>query len=511
MKQEQWLKTRRHLLDSVKSQVKLRLGPSPRSLKTYSSQLDKQFQRSWESSEFKYLIQACRGASWLFLGDFHAYYQSQRAHLRILRNLDLSETVVFLECLRQSDERWIRLFWKNKITEAEFLKKTQWSEVWGFPWEHYRDLILHLKANRVLVKGLTTTPFLDQRLKLRDRMMAKVISSEFKSRPFRKAVVVVGEKHLYKNHLPLFIKKSLGEVFKNEVCIFQDNEDLYFRTHKKYKVGEVDVLRQQNNFCWNVSPPWVKWQSYLMHLEQTWDQELEEDCDYEDHIKAFVQWMGHDLGIRVSYNNLEVITPRYQRDLDTQIPSLVIKELIASERSFLLNARGKIYLSRPSVNHGAAMAGQYIHNQLSHRRKVFYKFPDDLERRIWVEAVGFFFSKWMNPSRKAESFEGFQIRLHSLDSKKIGPETMKLVSDLFIHGQKIKRGMRSKVKKTKGKHLISQLEACRFLGRIYGKAIFEALLSRRVSKRELMDWLNLPLEQKEFPKTFWEKIVPRLI
>lgn len=515
MKRAQWLKTRKDLLDSVKSQVNSRLGPPTKSLKDYANKIDHEFKKSWSLSHPAELVEQAERADLLFLSDFHAYYQSQRAHLRLLKQINLHQTIVFMECFRAEDSAAIDLFWADQVTEVEFLKLTQWEECWGFPWEHYRDLVLHLKEKQVLVRGLLTSSYYDLRLKARDRKMAQLIEQELQLYPSSRVVVIVGEKHLYKNHLPLEIKRRPLLLFKDEVVIFQDNEELYFKSQMEAPRWEPSVLKRKNNFCWNVSPPWVKWQSYLIYLEKTVDQELEEeDFDFEDHIKAFVSWMCHDLGLNVSFNQLEVLTPQSSKQPLSSIPPARLKELIGADRSFLLSPQGKIYLSRPSVNHAAAMAGQYIHSQLSQREKLFFDLPQDIERRLWIESVGFFFSKWMNPSRKTESFEDLKIRLNSLHSKSTPNQTMNLVSDIFVHGQRVKRGLQGEGKKVKalGKAKeLSQLEAARFLGRIFGKSLFERVLGRQIPREELLFWLLIPLESEDFPKTFWERIVPKLI
>jgi len=514
MKQAQWLKTRKHLLDNVKNQVMARTGAEPRSLKTYTGKLFTEFEKTWSISGQGELFKEAEASDLLFLGDFHAYYQSQRAHLRILRKIDLGHAIVFLECLKEEDSHWIDLFWADELSESEFLHLIRWKEDWGFSWEHYRDLLLYLKEKQVLVRGLSAGDFYDIRLRARDKKMAQIMEKELLNHPSAKVIVITGEHHLFKSHLPLEVSRRATLKFRRVVRVFQDSERLYFRFLKKSKSFDSFVLRRGLSFCWNVSPPWVKWQSYLIHLEKTSDQELEDDdLDYEDHIKAFVKWMCQDLELSVSYNQLEVYTPKTFSGVRTEIPTEIFKELVFSERSFLLNPQGKIYLSRPSVNHASAVAGQYIHAHLSQRQRIFYDLPHDLERRLWIETVGFFFSKWMNPARKTESFEDLKIRLESLKEKGTSTQTMKLVSEVFIYGQRLKSGrtVRSPQTLAKGIHPLAQFEACRYLGRIFGKALFESVLSRRIEREELLFWLLVPLESKEFPKTFWEGIVPRLI
>src|SRR5215470_10785309 len=104
--QRDWLQTRKNLLDQVKSQVQIRLGPLPESLRQYAKSLDKDFRGAWRPALKRELDGAVAKAKVVLSADFHAYAQSQKAHVRLLRDLPDSRAVVLaLECLRPKDEK----------------------------------------------------------------------------------------------------------------------------------------------------------------------------------------------------------------------------------------------------------------------------------------------------------------------------------------------------------------------------------------------------------------------
>src|SRR5690606_3256666 len=87
--------------------------------------------------------------------DFHAYSQSQRAHVRMLRDLVRRDSVVLaLECLSHEHEKLAADFLAGKISEARFLSECGWEENWGFPWEHYRPLFELARDRGFAVRGI---------------------------------------------------------------------------------------------------------------------------------------------------------------------------------------------------------------------------------------------------------------------------------------------------------------------------------------------------------------------
>ncbi len=127
-----WLRTRKNLLDDVKSQVQARLGPTEPALRRYADKLDVDFRKPWKPVLIPEL-KRCLNKSQIILGaDFHAYAQSQRAHVRVLRDLIQSPRVILaLECLSFSKEKAAAEFLAGKISEAKFLRACDWEKKLG--------------------------------------------------------------------------------------------------------------------------------------------------------------------------------------------------------------------------------------------------------------------------------------------------------------------------------------------------------------------------------------------
>src|SRR5690606_8287315 len=104
-----------------------------------------------------------------------------------------------------------------------------------------------------------------------------------------------------------------------------------------------------------------------------------------------------------------------------------------------------LYLSRATINHASALAGQYVHAHLCHRQRTLWNVPDDFLPLLWSEAVGFFFSKWINPNRKAESLQSLQLQLSAFHPEDKGREALLLALDhrltevIFIKTGRLRR------------------------------------------------------------------------
>src|SRR5262249_17492549 len=111
MKQQEWVLTRKRLLRKIKAQVYERLGQPPPSLRQYAKRLSGEFRGRWRACETNELLKAVADCDVLFGSDFHAFSQSQRAHVRILRSLPATRSVVLaMECLCHEDQTKIDAF-----------------------------------------------------------------------------------------------------------------------------------------------------------------------------------------------------------------------------------------------------------------------------------------------------------------------------------------------------------------------------------------------------------------
>lgn len=502
--QQQWLQSRKKLLRQVKSEVELRLGPQPLSLRRYAKNLDREFSGRWLRCPMKALEKSIHSAQVVLGSDFHAYAQSQRAHIRLLRSLPSRRPVVLaLECLSFAHNRAIQAFLRGQLSEIEFLNRVEWEEHWGFPWAHYRPLLELAKVKGFSVEGLNP-PQLDD-LKARDQWTARRLREIHEAQPEALIYVVMGEWHLAQKHLPQLVRRQLGRKAR-VVTILQDSEDLYFRLAKERREETTDCLRRPGDrFCVMVSPPWMKWQSYLMFLEQTYDRDLRDDLDYSDHVSQFVRILQRDLKVSVDHTRLHVYTASSKatlRRLNRGGESQMMRYLLEHDRSFMLPS-GLLYLSRPTINHAAALSGQYVHAQMCERTRPLWNLPSDFYGLIWTEGVGFFFSKWINPKRKSENLDSLRLQLQAAAPSDQGREALLLALEQQIALVLWLKSKRLRTPSFKPKQKFSYVEAARILGSVLGEKLYQKVRGGAISLHDLKALLRLNVESAEFVDRYW--------
>ncbi len=511
--QTEWLRTRKNLLDEVKSQVLVRLGDLPAALKRYSHGLEEEFKDRWQACDAEIFRRSINQAQIVLGGDFHAYSQSQKAHLRVLRDHVQRESVVLaLECLAVEHEAAAAAFLADDISEEKFLKVCDWQRNWGFPWEHYRPLFELARDRGFRIRGLNRTN--QSSLKLRDEWSAKRIHQFLKEDPQVLVYVVVGEWHVARTHLPKYLRqriKAPGAL----VVLFQDVEKLYFQLARSQRDGQVEFLKSSHGrFCLMVSPPWMKWQSYLMYLEQAYDQDLQEDLavDYSDHVASLIQLLASDLRVSISKAAVQVFCPSSKTSLNRQkvsLPKRLSRALVYHFEhglSFYLPEKQWLYLSRPTINHASALAGQYVHARLSDRQRTMWDVPKDFLPLIWVEALGFFFSKWINPKRKAETLESLRLQLSARNPKDKGRQALLLALDHRLSEVLWVKTGRLRKPRYKPRELAAYFDAARILGSMLGERLFQKVRSRTISLTQLMSYLKMNIENKKFAGQYWELI-----
>src|SRR5262249_10564184 len=150
-----------------------------------------------------------------------------------------------------------------------------------------------------------------------------------------------------------------------------------------------------------------------------------------------------------------------------------------NDRSFLLPAKGLVYLSSPTLNRAAHMAGEDLHACLSGRRAPLWNGMDDWEALLWVESVGVFFSKWINPKRKARD-------LALLSPKDRGRSALQLALDQRMSDVVwVKTGRRRAVRAIPRRRL-DILEGARILGSQLGERLFHAVRGGEISAAQIV-------------------------
>lgn len=510
--QQEWLQTRKNLLEQVKTQVRVRLGPLPSALRQYAKNLDKDFRAVWRPTQSTDLMTALSRCKIVLSADFHAYAQSQRAHVRLLREQSGRRPVVLvLECLRPEDETAVDKFLQGRLSEHKFLEAIEWNKHWGFPWENYRPLFELARDRGFRIRGINSSR--RSNLRQRDAWTAKLLMQFHREDPSAMVFVVIGEWHLASAHLPKLLRRKLQ--VDDVVVIHQDVERLYFKLAKQKREGQVEMMKASGNrYCLMVSPPWMKWQSYLMFLEQAYDRDLQEDLaiDYTDHIVSLVEVLESDLKIETKKSNLQVYCSNSKTSLDRlrlSLPKRQERALVyhlEHDQSFLVPQSGWLYLSRPTINHASGLAGQFVHAQLSKRQRTLWNLPQDFLPLVWVEAMGFFFSKWINPRRKPETLESLRLHLGVTHPKDHGRAALLLALDhrlsevLWVQTGRLRRA------RFRPRESTAYLDAARIVGSMVGERLFQKVRSKTISLNKLMSYLKVSVDKPGFADFYWKLI-----
>lgn len=508
---QEWLRTRKNLLEQVKAQVRMRLGPLPKTLSRYARSLENDFIKGWRASSFADLDRALKRGKIVLSADFHAYAQSQRAHYRLLRDHVHGRTVILaLECLTPRHEKVAAAFLSGEISEQEFLQQVQWDKNWGFPWEGYRPLFELARDRGFQIRAVGG----NGTLKSRDAWAGARLLRFQKEQPESLIFVVMGEWHLASAHLPKILRRKLrapGDV----LVVHQDVERIYFRLAQKDKENIVDVLKAPGDrYCLMVSPPWMKWQNYLMYLEHAYDRDLQEDVavEYSDHVASLIELLETDLRIETRKAQVQVFSPSSKTSLARLRASLPRKQvkalvyLLEHDQSFFVPQKSWLYLSRPTINHASGLAGQFVHAQLCRRQRALWDLPNDFLSLIWVEAVGFFFSKWINPRRKAETLDSIRLQLAAQHPRDRGRRALLLALDHRLSEVLWVKTGRLRQSQFAAREVTAYLDASRIVGHMLGERLFQKVRSRTISLAKLMSYLKVNVDGPGFDQFYWRLV-----
>lgn len=532
----QWVQLRRRLLEQIKRRVELLHGELPADLKLYQESFEKEFTGHWQVSSMDHLIEELSLCSVVFGSDFHAFSQSQRTHLRLLRNINDRQVIIGLEAVKAEHQRFLDQWLRGEITAEEFAETTQWEEHWGYPLSHYQVFIELARAKEWNVIALDHSARESDSVSLteRDLFVAQQVVEAHEAHPHRLIYVIFGEMHLSMNHLPAQVLGLKPTLAHNMAVVYQNSEKLYFNLAEKKLEHQADVLkgasqRQVKRFCVMTSPPWVQWQSYLLMLENSYDIDLEDDLEDEfededdnmivtdmtDHVFHLLHFLAADLKVKVNTDDIAVVTAGDELFADFLMSKLgfkkqqVVNYLIGSDRSFVAPELGVAYLSRMTLNHASGLAGQYLHAKMSGRSSMVGDMPLHLESQIWIEAVGYFMSKLINHKRKTESIIELRSRLRASQGNGKEEDPLKLALEKrWVEMITIKTG-RTRPLRYRPRSNSHYYEAAKILGHLLGERLYSCYAKNQISLETLKKYLRKDVFAADF-SDFYLQVIKRL-
>ncbi|WP_374030315.1 hypothetical protein [Bdellovibrio bacteriovorus] len=267
-------------------------------------------------------------------------------------------------------------------------------------------------------------------------------------------------------------------------------------------------------------PPWVKWQNYLMYLEQTYDLGLHDDdedddedlLDYTDHVGRYVKIISEELGLTVSTSNLSVYTARdssfWSQVREHYDPKKLrwIEMMIADENSFYLPEISAAYLARGTVNHAASLAMHFVHAQVSGEKQIPMDVPSDFLRLIWKEAVAYFGSKIINHKRKTDTIADIKASLAARGPSDLGKEALQLALAQKMHELMVITGVPGHRLQARPRKKWSYVLAASLLGGMMGERLFGGYQKKLIKAATLATFLKKPLGNPHFDVVYYEAL-----
>jgi hypothetical protein len=515
----EWVQLHKKLYVLAKSQVFQHLGEIRYGFESLEEKYNAELKQAWTASTKTLILNDLKQKDIVLLGDFHALQQSQKSHLRILRELiHHREIVMGVEFLQVKHQSFVDDYLNGIITEKELREKVQWDKNWGFPWSHYLPLLQWAKENKVAVYGLdwSIKDHSLKSIKLRENFSSVQIK-KIKSKHTKALVVVIyGELHLAKNQFPRALKKSFGSKKKLSLTrVYQNYEPIYFKLAQKGLETNVEYIRfKSGDFCVLNVPPWVKWQNYLLFLEQNYDKELDDmDIDYTDHVVKLVHFLRQALNLRIGTDSVSVYTvgdEYFYRKIMKDLSALDfkrIKILLGKERSFYIPQMQMGYLARMSLSHTSILAAEYMHAILSQRKKMYLAGKPDFVKQIWIQAMKYFGAKLINHKRKTDSLEDIRRSLLASNSK-----DSKNKDALMLALQQKVREVSFLTTGHKPKFRFKNIDptvfwdAARLLGGMLGEKYFYAFHKNLIAKEYLVKILRHSLDDRAFEQFYYRQV-----
>lgn len=490
------LSNRKRLL-AVKREVQRWLGPLPADVRREAAKYRKELQAPYKRSTKRELLDAIQKSSIVFGGDFHAFAQAQRTHLKLLRSLEPTANVaVAFECLPADKQKLVDRYQRGEIESGELRKKLCWDQTWGFPWAHYEPLFELARARSWKILCLGTGAERSKSLNERDRLAAAVLARAHRKDPKTLIYVLFGELHLANSNLPRAYRRAVSNHLEvRDLRIHLNPEKIYFDLAETGLEHETDVVRfDRGDFAVLVSPPWIQWQNYLLFLETTLAEERS-DADYTDSLAGLIRMGDVDFGLQTRVDDFELVTSGVKANLRRQLGRLpepireIAKNKVSEERSFFVPSRAgssMAFLGGPSLNHLALLAGHAIFAQTIGLRRPLWKGRAEFKELIWAEAVAYFFSKQINHKRQTDSYLDLQSRYEMLSDSSMQKDALKIALVHALNELLVSRGLRPRPLNLRPRHKSSWAEAARIVGEMMGEKLYNAYRSRKLNKQDVL-------------------------
>jgi len=420
----------------------------------YIQRFTREFRGFTALSTWDDLVIACYKADIVYVGDYHALPASQMFAARLLKEIASRSRQVILavEMVYGRNQRALDQFMSGAIGEDEFKRRIRYDLEWGYDWEGFRAIFETARDYGLKVFGIDCPPRNGLRfIRKRDRYAGERIADILAKNPGARVVVMIGESHLAQDHLPGAVREALAaaNIEKRSVRVVQNLEEIYWKLVEAGREHEEVVSLGAGTYCVFNASPIAKYESYRQTINRWREEEGDDAIDLTPTVHSMIDTILRFLGVdkyaaRVPQGGdgaelLVDLFPDVHSGLDpsslkdllsrrrlTPAQRTEVRERIARKGSCYIRNINAIVIGAFSLVQGGEEAAHFVNVAL--RGDVFRGArrpparPDLFYQAVMEEALGFFGSKLIDPSRN-HFFETKLYQYHRSDREFIEKNT----------------------------------------------------------------------------------------
>ena len=402
------------------------------SRRRYIREFHEEYARYVAPASWDDLIVSCYKADIIYVGDYHSLPSAQEFDARLLDEVEerSSQVVLGMEMVYGRHQAVLDRFMRDGMEEAAFLKAIRYDLDWGYDWTAFRRLFEVARRRGLPTYGLDCGPRAEFRhIRRRDTYAAERLADIAHRHPGARVVVLFGESHLARAHLPRKVTDRLKRrgLEKRGLIVLQNLEDIYWQTQAEGLPG-VDVVRlAADAFCHFNASPLAKYEAYRRTIE-IWKGEADQDGQVDltstvhgiiDMILRFLHLDKFATRVRLPGHSPEPLVDLYPEvysgmqveDLKALLRGARFSAAETEEVMAHVARNGSCYVPRLNaviigqlvMVHAGEEAAHFVN--LALKGEIYEGAPRTLPQHdlfytgVLEEALGFFGSKLVDPSR----------------------------------------------------------------------------------------------------------------
>jgi hypothetical protein len=401
------------------------------SRRRYIREFHEDFESFEAPSSWDDLVMACFRADIIYIGDYHALPSAQEFASRLLSEVaERSARVVLgMEMVFGRHQRTLDQYLHGRLDDGAFLRAIRYEQDWGYDWQSFKRLFDVARSHAITVAGLDCAPRTGFRnIRRRDRYAGERIADLVEDYPGARTVVLFGESHLAREHLPRQVSQRLKKrgLERRALIVLQNLEAIYWGLIQKGWDG-VEVARLADDaYCHFNAGPIAKYEAYRRTIEMWKGDPDQEGVDLTSTVHGIIDivlrflkidpYVHHVRGPGRGRDLLIDIYPDVHSNLDrsdllemlrrarfNEDEQAEILDHVTRNGSCYVPRLNAIFLGQFNLVHAGEEAAHFVNQTL--KGEVYEWAPRTLPQHdvfytaVIEEALGFFGSKIVDPSR----------------------------------------------------------------------------------------------------------------